>query len=146
MVATFIDLVKIDHLERLYCDLVSKRVDLYDANDRLRRIENAASVYNDHVKLLSRFFISASCAIMFYGGSWIDGAVGGILGMLTALTDEFSEKIPGITYVLPFINSLVVGLVWYTRGSMGFQWRQQHCMVCAQRHTFLEALYSNSQG
>ena len=111
VVATFIDLVKIDHLERLYYDLVSKRVDLYDANDRLRRIENAASVYNDHVKLLSRFFISASCAIMFYGGSWIDGAVGGILGMLTALTDEFSEKIPGITYVLPFINSLVVGLV-----------------------------------
>ena len=110
VVASLIDLVKIDLLERLYFDLLSKKIDFFDANERLYKIEKAGCLYNDQIKFLSRFFISATCSTMFYGGSWIDGAVSGILGMITALIDERSENVPGVTYILPFVNSFVVGI------------------------------------
>ena len=84
-----IHLYKLAALEQLCFDLTSHKIDFFDADEALTRIKD-----DDYPGQRSRkmkfALVSMSCftcSLLFFGGSWVDCTLSGLLGGLSHLIE-----------------------------------------------------------
>lgn len=80
-------------VETLIDKIRSLSIDLYQARDELSAIITKPPSFSRPVRLFSMALASASAAVLFFNGGWIEFLVSFILGFLVALLDWLAERI-----------------------------------------------------
>lgn len=98
-------------VETLIDKIRSLNVDLYQARDELAAIITRPPRFSRPVRLLSMALASASAAVLFFNGGWIEFLVSFIMGFIVALLDWLSERILAFARIEEIVCGLIAAAV-----------------------------------
>lgn len=113
-----VNLEKISDLSDVITRLENDELDIYDAYDEIKRINQAKPRYNSAINIFAIGLASASLAGLFQG-SWIDVVVSLLMGWLTAFIIVFSSKHTHLALLFTPIAATVVGFAAMTISHYG---------------------------
>ena len=98
-------------VETLIDKIRTKTVDLYQARDELSAIITRPPTFSRPIRLLSMALASASAAVLFFNGGWIEFLVSFIMGFIIALLDWLSERILAFARIEEIVCGLLAAAV-----------------------------------
>lgn len=98
-------------VETLIDKIRTLNVDLYQARDELAAIITRPPRFSRPVRLLSMALASASAAVLFFNGGWIEFLVSFVLGFIVALLDWLSERVLAFARIEEIVCGLIAAAV-----------------------------------
>lgn len=102
---------KLYSVERLIDRIRLQTVDLYQARDELTAIVNRPPTFSRPIRLLALALGSASSAVLFFNGGWIEFLAAFVLGFIVALLDWLAEHLLAFARIEEIVCGLIVAAV-----------------------------------
>jgi uncharacterized membrane protein YjjP (DUF1212 family) len=101
---------KLELLDKLCNDIYMKKLSFNEARDRLAAIEKTKS-YPWQANLLAFGTASFTSTVMFFGGTWVDGVWGGLMGVIVYLISQTCSRYAGLTEIESFLSALTCATI-----------------------------------